>query len=367
MKVAAKNIAQKSSEKRPVTTIAAVKKAIDKEAAQPIDQFLSSAPQAEIAVIDVFAKSGESTLMHGDMVKSVITRSGIAEEKVLKLDNQDDANTSAMLSDLSWNSGPEPVDQRLDAYIELSAIHLLETTNGKLNGILNSPESHIRVINQSQGKSRVDIFQLMSGYLFSAKNDEDEKEQLLPSALGQNLSKALDVKFEEPEQWGKQLRQKLINHVDQVVDNSPLVAEARQEHVELLDKLRERGVLVVTSAGNNHDEMTALEEQGFSVPEDFDDDITAVGHKFVVGAINFGDKNDPSDDKLAEFSSQYEEVNAWAQGVQVQTDAGLKNGTSFAAPILTSAAAKLVNQHPDWSTDQLEEALLADFAKAPRG
>lgn len=335
---------------------------MEQESSVSVASALSQAPEAKVAVLDIFSKQPEGELWHGDLVSSILVNQGVDESKILKLDNSNDHNTNALLSDLGWKTGPEPTAERVDAYIELSAVHLLMKTNGKLKSLLDTPGHNIKVINQSQGKSRVDIYELLADNIFDV-NNVGPNGQRVPSTLGKNLSQALGVDSTSPDGWGRALKQKIIERVDSVVDNSTLVAEVRGLHEGLLEKLGERGVTVVTSAGNNADELAELRDDGFQVPNDFDDDITAVGPKLIVGAIDRGPTPSSSDDTVAFFSSQYDGVNAYADGVNVATAIGFSTGTSFAAPLVAASAYRFSEDHPNLTSDATQQALFAEFPR----
>lgn len=392
---------------RPAS-IAEVRRAFDKSAQASIDLSTADTSGATVAIFDVFTNTPEKGLWHGDEAYSVLRRGGVDEKKIAKFDNRLDVDTSALLSGLCWN-GPDSANDRVNAYIELSAVNLLQRTNSKLEQILADPKSHIRVISQSQGQSRADIYTSIEPYLLytpspeKAKDGDKEghaeqqtaavascapeplnaqasetgqcesgtkpepKAEPIPSALGETFGEALGVPnpTDNVQGWASQMRQLLIGRIDYIVSHSELLQKEQKLHEELLDKLRERGVMVVTSAGNNADELFNVRNGGLRANDNFDDDITSVGHKMVVGAIDPKDLNDPNDDQVAFFSSQYDNVNIYALGVNVPTDGGPATGTSFAAPAIAAAAEKLAEANPGQSLTWIEDQLHQQFPFHP--
>ena len=388
---------------RPAS-IAEVRRAFEKSAQSSIDLSTADTSGATVAIFDVFTNTPEKGLWHGDEAYSVLRRGGVDEKKIAKFDNRLDVDTSALLSGLCWK-GPDSANDRVNTYIELSAVNLLQRTNSKLEQILADPNSHIRVISQSQGQSRADIYTSIAPYLLCAPGPEKSKDgakenhaeqqtgadagnapqplnaqeagtvedkpkpkaALIPSNLGESFGEAMGVpaRKDDAQSWASEVRQLLIGRIDYIVSHSELLEKEQKRHEELLDKLRERGVMVVTSAGNNADELFNVRNSGLRANDNFDDDVTAVGHKLVVGAIDPKDLNDPNDDQVAFFSSQYDNVNIYALGVNVPTDGGPATGTSFAAPAIAAAAEKLAEANPGQSLTWIEDQLHQQFPFHP--
>lgn len=309
---------------------------------------------ATIGVLDSYNRFSPGKMSHGEMVYSIITGAGFSESEVAKIPHGTAAATNWALSDLLYKPGDEPDAKRLDAYIELSLAHILTKTNGSLAQILNDPNNTLRTVNQSQGSSRVDVFQLLESASFY--KDDDGKEQI--SEVGQRVATALGV---DPAGEHKALRQAFVDRINSVVDNSSFIREQQAEHVDLLLKLREKGTLVVTSAGNNADELWDYRARGLQVPDSFDDDLCKVGPKLIVGALDDHGTPDPADDEIAFFTSLYGNVNVMANGVKVPTAGGPATGTSYASPQVAATAEHLRREHPDWTLEQVERETKNSF------
>jgi len=130
---------------------------------------------------------------------------------------------------------------------------------------------------------------------------------------------------------------------------------------KISEEIRRRGVILICAAGNegpHHGSITAP-SSGKSI--------------IAVGALN-------PDGSVADYSgrgptSDYERKPDFAvrgTGVLVAnlkppTYYGHEDGTSYAAPLVSSAFAMLRQAHPDWTADHIENAMIAssDYAASP--
>ncbi len=314
---------------------------------------------ATVGVLDMFESDSVQWVLHGDKVRSVIIGAGFSEAEVAKIDNSPSSASNKAVGDLLYASDDESFSDRMDAYIELSATALLSKTNGTLRTILEDPKAQLHTLNQSQGTSRADVYQLLNGAAFQRNGAYGSLTD-----VGLKMVELFGVKAEDPSERAKELRQACIDRVQNVLDQSAVVKEVQNQHVQLLQDLRERGVTLVTSAGNSADELWRLRNQGFQVDDSFDDDLTSVGPKIVVGAFDPMGTPWPEDDQVAYFSSEYPGVQILAPGVNVTTISGSETGTSFAAPLVTAELEKLRRSHPEWSVLELEQSVFSKFRLA---
>ncbi|HIB65030.1 MAG TPA: hypothetical protein EYO33_07960 [Phycisphaerales bacterium] len=345
------------SASRADTSVAAVRRALEEDAAKPLEFRGELSDDATVAVLDSFHPDQTSKFsLHGDMVHSVVVMSGFRESEVVKIENTTGGEVNSLMADLLYQKGPGTDEERVDGYIELCASQTLSKTNGTLKNLLAQPELNIKTINQSQGYTRVMVYKLLQDPAFFFNEPGKLTE------VGERLAAISGLKnWDGSEESVHKLKQALIDRVDRVVDNSESLKSLQAEHGELLQKLRDRGVGVVTSAGNSYDDCADLTRAGFRVPEDFDDDVTSVGPKIVVGALHNMLTEDPSDDQPAYFSSRYDAVDILVDGVNVWTEAGSAWGTSYAAPKVAARREQLRREHPTWDIDFLEQQTLSEY------
>lgn len=318
---------------------------------------LASSPASPtIGVLDIYQDQPGKPPLHGDKVYSVIENGGFTGHDIQKFEHGTLAKSNQALCDLLFQEGPEPAGDRLNAYIELSASHMLTKTNGTLGGFLADPNFGLSTINQSQGNSRADVYSLL---VSPSIRKEDGQEVV--SETGQRLAGAMGLSTDAESLTPQSLRQAYVDRVNSVIDGSQYIAEQQQQHVGLLQQLRERGTLVVSSSGNSADELWDYRAQGLRVPDSFDDDLSKVGPKLIVGALDDHGTPDRGDDEIAFFTSLYPGVNVLANGVNVPTVGGPATGTSYAAPLVAAEAEKVRRQHPEWSVDQVEAETRSRF------
>jgi len=348
--------AKKADSKKPYFRVAQVRDALEAEALKPLTIKETDRSEASIAVMDIFRSDDQHGWRHGDKVRSILLNQGVGENEVVSLDNGAESAGIEKLSNLIWGEGDESFSKRLDAYIELSVSHVLSNTNGRMKGLLQSEDLNLQWVNQSQGSSRVEVYNLLANNTL----DHDEEQETL-SVLGRQLCREFQLEEDGGAENLKILNQKLIDRVDEVVDDSEHLKSLQDEHRELLDKLQERGTYFVTSAGNNADELRDLRRYGYIVPPDFDDDVTSVGSKLVVGARFTRGTEELEDDEMAFFSSLYPEVDVWLDGFNIPTVAGPSTGTSYAAPLALVEMNKLRGEHPETDFLTLESQMRERF------
>lgn len=338
------------TEQPSFTRIADVYRAVEQEASAPLVLPDGYKREATVGVLDIYQEQKGGPLLHGDKVASIIEAGGLSDSDIQRIEHRTANTSNKLLSDLLFQEAPESTGERLDAYIELSASHILAKTNGTLEQLLADPNYGFTTLNQSQGSSRIGVFQLLESAAVSKSEDEGEKL----SEVGHRLARACGLEPEASDFSFQNLRQAFVDRVSEVVDNSDYIAGQQQRHIGLLEQARDRGTLVVTSGGNDADELWDYRARGLKIPDSFDDDVSKVGTKLVVGALDDRGTSDPYDDQIAFFSSLYSNVNLMAPGVNVPTDGGPATGTSYAAPLVAAEAEKIRRENPGWSVEQVE-------------
>lgn len=271
-----------------------------------------------IAVFDHFGPG----LTHGDYVENVVT-------------GHDDKPTPGIRE--IETGAPETPRAGLDDWIKSRVVGLLDSTSDGLETILNDPASKIQVINQSQSTSEIRI---VSDIWDSVKNDPVAKAK---------LAAELGLK---PGAQDKEILQALVNRVEHVFDTSPEIAASKARYDRLSQQLEARGILHVVTAGNNGDELAALDAMGITHDDDFTRSALFNDQVLVVGAsTGNGDEMDPD-------STPSDQVDLVIDGTKIDVGGGhTGSGTSFSAPQVTAVIAQMRRINPDLTNDQIRAML----------
>ena len=161
----------------------------------------------------------------------------------------------------------------------------------------------------------------------------------------------------------QKLQQSLANFSSDVIDNSPVVAKAKSRFNDAVVDFEAGNNSVVISSGNSGrvlDELAA-KNHGLTIKTspDFFKSVLDSEHVTSVGATRWFSNKGKLEERLAQYSSQYQGVDIHASG-----SVGLKDpnkadeyGTSFAAPRVAATMARLHKDNPDLSSAQVENLL----------
>jgi hypothetical protein len=251
-------------------------------------------------------------------------------------------------------TGPEAA-KKLQEHIESRAVSMLRNTSKELKAIDKEP-GNLRVINQSMRTSPaflavqiwnpsdpVSKLERKDGagkkYPVPAKNKEDREK--LAVALGMDLAALRAAEAKKYTDAGKKpdkgkiddalkhaVLQRLVNHVTQVIQDSKLVKEAKQEFDGLVEKLeKDHGILYVVASGNDGTFLKELGKEGITYGDAFTDSVFFNERAIVVAASTGG----PS---IADFSTPNNSVDMATDGTDIQEAGGKStgSGTSYAAP-----------------------------------
>lgn len=308
--------------------------------------------KATVAVIDIFSANSEG---HGRDVTQILARSGGLGAGDITMVEQErpTLETTALL----W-PGPESPEERVDAYIELQALHLLEGTSQVLEEMLDRPG--ITTINQSLGmtdfKIAIGLLELASQRMREGCHNADY------------LLEAFGVEEGPMEEKARRLSQAIIDRVESVNSNSARLKVSRRRHEGLSKKLADRGVSYVLPAGNGGAEIAWAREFGVNVPEGAEHSYLTNGQTIVVGAIDNRGTLCEFDDRVTDWSVEDPHLSFLASGenVPVITEGLLdfKSGTSYAAPLVAGRLERARRLCPEKSPQELG-FLIADHPGVP--
>lgn len=217
--------------------------------------------------------------------------------------------------------------QQVGEYVSYLAITTVRAANEDLRDLLEGGWNHCAV-NISMGRSKVS---LVNSLIKTA----------LDSPLYQNLLSAFDLGqalAREASGWDVQyaiVRQKLAEQVSLALDQSQELQQATTEYAQAVSELAEQEVTVVVAAGNDADANRNTVPPG----RDAFDNVLSVPGVLTVGAP-------------AAYSNPSPDVRILASG-----DLGKCRGTSFAAPRVAAACARLYAENPEADQEQIEAIL----------
>ncbi|EGC36434.1 hypothetical protein DICPUDRAFT_31883 [Dictyostelium purpureum] len=117
-----------------------------------------------------------------------------------------------------------------------------------------------------------------------------------------------------------------------------------------------KGMVCIISAGNEG-------ETGISEPAD-DSDVISVGAVDIKGDRTFFSSVGPSADGRVKPDVMALGKNVAAAFVHSQNNYMTLDGTSFSCPLVAGIAALLMQAHPNWSANQIKQALLKTSSKS---
>jgi hypothetical protein len=316
---------------------------------------LATPSQSPVAVFDQFAFPGQPA-QHGDQVAAVLGQSGgmdpsqFQQVRVLGL---------SRAAELLTVDGPESPSQRLNAYIEASSIGVYQSSSAAMQAVLDSGNEELRIFNQSSGMTGLTQFDRLrqSAVQFS----EDGSPHLTP--LGKVAFEALGLPTDDlGAEAMRNFVERFLHRNEEVLADSPAVAEARERHSALSEQLEQNGIAYVLSAGNDFGDAAYYSQLGIDVPPSADENLLINDHNLTVGSFDPRGTLDPRDDQQAWHSSRADQVDFLAQGVDVQADALGQSfsdlmGTSYAAPHVAGRLLGVLQANPEASVDEAVELL----------
>lgn len=296
---------------------------------------------ATVAVIDYFADEGEEA-KHGDKVESIIQdNSDLKDEDIQRYQASGGGNINDVV-----DADTDELGDALDGYIEDRVTGLIDGSSEAYEDILSQDDSKIRTVNQSLGAPEIRIAQDLHRKL---EDDEAFKERFLEYA-------GLDSGASD-----KELLQALVGEVSDSRRNNEAIAESQERYDALTKEAKERGITTVVSAGNYGRFADLLEKEGVKADDEFYNDVLVNDNVIAVGATDSQGTSRVSDDEAAELTTPRAGTDLSANGVDVETTVdgvtSSGSGTSFAAPQVAAAAARLAEAHPEFSPAMIEQIL----------
>lgn len=215
---------------------------------------------------------------------------------------------------------------------------------------LSEAGAHNSVLNISKGSNPFDVAAIA---YFQIRGDASQRSAAAEAfGLDEKLLSDADINKSGPER--ARLQQALLATVQQTVDTSPAIQQARQDYTEAVQRFTSQHNSVVVAGGNSGTPLEMLEkdtEQPTRAPaEAFRSALDTTG-VVVVGATSGEGSTRPAD-----YSRVHSNNQIYASG-EVVGD----SGSSFAAPRVGAALAALHAQHPEEDSQQVLALLKEKF------
>ena len=295
-----------------------------------------------VAVIDYFDRGSSDKPTHGEKVESILMdASGLSEEEIQRYNAGGGGNIDPLLE-----ASPEEFQGALDTYIEDRITGLLDGSSDALEDILSDEDSAIRTVNQSLGAPESRI----AGDI-AAKLDSDPEFR----------ARFLEYAGLPEDATEQEVMQALVDEVGASRRSNENIQEAKERYDSLIEEAWERDITVVDSSGNYGRFADRLEELGVETDPQFHTDV--LNHPLVlsVGATDDQGTASVEDDTTTPFSSPRAGADVAAPGDDVSTtidgEVYSGDGTSFAAPQASAAAAILAERYPELSAGEIRSIL----------
>lgn len=324
----------------PSTSSKPASQPASKPASQPASKPASkpeSKSEPSVAILDEFRGAEEpGKTTHGEMVEGVLLSQGLEQNDVKRLQVSPQGDVEQL-----WNEMAEGQEDALDRYIETRIGGVYEGTASALEEIVQDKDSSITTVNQSQGMSEG----LVLNQLTTVAREYPEFKDLLREQVGLPA-----------EASGQEIVQALADTIGDVNQNSPVVQQARERYLEVSQQLAEQGISHVIAAGNEGETEDSVIASGIETGPDFFRNILANDNTTVVGGLDAQGGN-------AWFNANAgAEISAFGVDVPIQTADGvqtMQSGTSFAAPFVAAADARLATLFPNLTARQREGMMAA--------
>ena len=331
------NVTSSSSPAKSAAPSTSSSKPASQPASKPASEPASKS-EPSVAILDEFRGAEvPGTTTHGEVVEGLLLSQGLEQEDVKRIQVSPQGDVKQL-----WKQMAGGQEDALDRYIETRIGGVFEGTTSALEEIVQDKDSAITTVNQSQGMSEG----LVLNQLTTVAREHPEFKDLLRGQVGLPA-----------EASGQEIVQALADTIGDVNQNSPVVQQARERYQEISQQLAERGINHVLAAGNEGETEDSVIASGIETGPDFFRNILANENTTVVGGVDAQGGNAWFNANAgAEISALGVDVSVLtADGVQVRE----QNGTSFAAPLVAAADARLAAAFPQLTAQQREGMMAA--------
>lgn len=255
---------------------------------------------------------------------------------------------------------PAPRGNTYEEVLVNGVTHTYVSTAEAIENINNDPDNTIRTVNISAGNNNARLYYgFYADYVGINPNTGELDPNFANPELQAHIEETLGLEGDFTEQ---EFLEATVTYVDNLVTTNPDILAARERYENATAQAAANGTVIVVAAGNEQRDIDYLQQIGLDVDDGRALNFLAQNDNVIaVGAID--DNNTPddfSDDTAADFSSEggpgIGDIEIAADGVDREGD-DMRDGTSFAAPQVAGAVARMLEANPDLTYEQVVQIL----------
>ncbi|WP_373531698.1 S8 family serine peptidase [Vampirovibrio sp.] len=278
----------------------------------------------------------------------------------------------AQVEDLGLTFEPDEKDLPADSYqafvndLSSSYQKIMQDRTQQITTAIAKKDPSLRVLNATWGSTRSRMYHAAIHTILMQTNEDEYPKYpaLRQSVLGPAMHGTTAQQF-----------QTIINTVDAVLDNSPLVKAAHAQYVDATRQAANAGIIIVSAASNEgNGNIPGLSYQAGSQMSKFSES------PYVITVAAADTRQQPGNRaayKVSDFSSKGD-GQAWnptiaapGQEMGISVPAGKMGhnltvqGTSFATPFTCGVIALMLQRNPYLTFQQIKAKLEATAVKSP--
>ena len=353
--------------------------------AQVLDSSVDLSHQAEcsLVLVDYFKPSkSDDPMPHGDKVQGTAELLGVTREiSRVQVEGSFDNELHRLRKEMLKSMDAEALspDDRLRAlkrFAEDGAVSFVRTKSHYLDD-LNSYSRSVANFSLAYDKAKLveDIYEELQPAWSGREKDEEKVEkarlrlEAVSSALGQSYEEVLSESTDIHGPARQRLQQSLIELVNSSLDLSPELAEARSDWKRAVTDFEASHNSVVIAAGNSAPvAKNLMRDNGghaLNLPADFETNLLELEEVTSVGAVEHrtASNYDGNIEIPAVYGSKAQGVDIYAFGGFTSADGRDAEGTSFAAPRVSTTMTAVHCTHPEMTSAEVQDYIISEFGR----
>ena len=344
---------------------------------------LNHQKECSLVLVDYFESSNsDDPVPHGDKVQGTAELLGVTREiSRVQVEGSFDTALHGLRQDMLRSLDAEGLspDDRLGAlksFAEDGAVSFVRAKSHHLDNLRGWSRSAVNFsLAYDKAKLVEDIFEELQPAWSGREKDEERVErarlrlEAVSSALGPRLEELLSESSDVHGPARQRLQQSLIDLVSSSIDQSPELAEARSDWKRAVADFEASHNSVVIAAGNSaHVAKNLKRDNGghaLALPDDFETSLLEIDEVTSVGAVEhrIASNYDGNIEIPAVYGSKAQGVDIYAFGGFTSADGRDAEGTSFAAPRVSTTMTAVHCTHPEMTSLQVQDYIINEFGR----